>query len=377
MVGSGSFLRELDEAIAKGSVESREQALWHATDLLISGRYSDDQIWIFGEVIGRLAEEIEITARMQLSRRLAVIDHAPTKVINTLAFDDSIEVAGPVLRQSERLDTRSLVANAKSKSQKHLLAISQRNSIVEAVTDVLVARGDKEVARTVTANPGARFSKFGFLHLTRRSENDSILAEQLGARRDIPRHIFQQLIAKASDDVRRKLKHEHPEIADKIQTVVTDVEGTVHAKFGPASKSYFAAKNAVMALHRVGKLGENELWDYAMSHKTEEVTVALSILCKLSANVVERTLTDNNHEMILVLAKTLGLSWMTTMALLFLGAPNHRIIAGDLEDLKKAFDRLEIETAKDILRTYRTRKELAATNSGPRRLPQLHTASRS
>ena len=64
--------------------------------------------------------------------------------------------------------------------------------------------------------------------------------------------------------------------------MVTDVEGTVHAKFGPASKSYFAAKKAVMALHRYGNLGENEIWDYAMSHKTEETTVALSLLCALA-----------------------------------------------------------------------------------------------
>ncbi len=120
MVESGAFLRELDEAIARGSAEGRERALWHATDLLISGRYSDDQIWIFGEVIGRLAEDIEVTARAQLAKRLAVIDHAPTKVINALAFDDSIEVAGPVLRQSMRLDARTLVANANSKSQNHL-----------------------------------------------------------------------------------------------------------------------------------------------------------------------------------------------------------------------------------------------------------------
>jgi len=36
-----SILQELDDAIIKGSPESRERALWHATDLLIAGRYSD------------------------------------------------------------------------------------------------------------------------------------------------------------------------------------------------------------------------------------------------------------------------------------------------------------------------------------------------
>jgi hypothetical protein len=50
---------------------------------------------------------------------------------------------------------------------------------------------------------------------------------------------------------------------------------------------------------------------------------------------------------------------------LFLGAPIHRIVAHDLDDLKKAFDRLNVEIAKDVLKRYRSRKELAAASSGP------------
>jgi Uncharacterized protein conserved in bacteria len=117
-----SFLSDLDEAVARGTAESRERALWHATDLLIAGRYSDDEIWTFGEVIGRLADEIEVAARAQLSKRLANFDNAPINIIHKLAFDDSIDVAGPVLRESEQLDDNALIANATTKSQSHLLA---------------------------------------------------------------------------------------------------------------------------------------------------------------------------------------------------------------------------------------------------------------
>jgi uncharacterized protein (DUF2336 family) len=81
------------------------------TDLLIAGRYTDDEIWMFGEVIGRLEQDIGVAARAQLAKRLARVDNAPINIINKLAFDDSIDVAGPVLRQSERLDAQALVAN--------------------------------------------------------------------------------------------------------------------------------------------------------------------------------------------------------------------------------------------------------------------------
>ena len=59
MTAAKSFLTDLDDAILRGTSESRTRALWHTTDLLIAGRYSDDEIWTFGEVIGRLADEIE------------------------------------------------------------------------------------------------------------------------------------------------------------------------------------------------------------------------------------------------------------------------------------------------------------------------------
>src|SRR5216684_1923182 len=358
-----SFLSDLDDAVARGTAESRKRALWHATDLLIAGRYSDDEIWIFGEVIGRLADEIEVAARAQLAKRLADFDNAPINIIHKLAFDDSIDVAGPVLRESEQLDDNALIANATTKSQSHLLAISQRKSIGETVTDVLVARGDQDVVNSVASNAGARFSDFGFLHMVKRAEGDSILAEQLGLRGDIPRRVFQQLIAKASEDVKKRLERERPAIVDQIQTSVTDVTGTLQSKFGPISRSYFVAKRLVTTQHQQGNLNENSISGYAQSHRFEEVTIGLSLLCSLPADVIERALADKNREMLLVLAKALDFSWQTTMSLLFLGAKDHRITAQDLNDLEREFGRLNLETSRSVLKFYQTRKSAAGTES--------------
>ncbi len=168
-----SFLRELDDAVARGTPESRLRALWHTTDLLIAGRFSDDDIWTFGEVIARLADEIEVAARAQLARRLARFDSAPANIIHKLAFDNSIDVAGPVLKGSESLEAYALVANVCTKSQSHMLAISKRKSLAPTVTDELVIRGNREVVNSVATNDGARFSEVGFLHMIKRAEGDS------------------------------------------------------------------------------------------------------------------------------------------------------------------------------------------------------------
>ena len=254
--------------------------------------------------------------------------------------------------------------------KQHFLAISKRKSISYDVTDVLVERGAVEVVASVAANKGARFSSSGFLHLLRRSEGDHILAEHVVLRKDIPRHIFQQLISKASNEVKRKLERERPEMGTQIQAVVTDVAGAVHARFGPASKNYFAAKRTVAKLHQYGTLAEDQVFEFAHSLKFNETAVALSLLCALPIDVVERALINNNKEIILLLAKAMDFSWTTTMSLLFLGAPNYRITAGDLDGMKKEFVRLNVQTSKQVLKVYQSRRE-AATERGLH-LPQLH-----
>jgi Uncharacterised protein conserved in bacteria (DUF2336) len=372
MTENRSYLEVLDEAISRGTQASRLEALWHATDLLIAGQYSDEQIWVFGEIIARLAQEIEDAARIQLAKRMARIDQAPRNLLHQLAFDDSIEIAGPILQQSEGLSTRMLVENARLKSQKHLLAISNRKSIPTEVTDVLVARGNQEVLNTVTKNAGASFSNSGFLHLITRSDNDSILAENLGRRTDIPRHIFQQLIARASDEVKQKLLDERPDLKREIQNTVTDVTGKLHLKFGPASKDYFVAKRLVGIVHQQGQLTEAKMFEYAQGRKMDEVVVGLSLLCALPVNVTERALVDVTGDLLLVLTRAIGFSWTTAMALLFLGARDHQISASDLEAKNKEFETLSLKASKSIVEFYQSRKNLMAEDDSLRRLPQLH-----
>ncbi len=103
-----SALNDLNKAIAQGSEKARARALWHTCDVLTAGSYSEDDIWTFGEVIDRLAEEIESSTLAQLSERLAQHDNAPKQTLRRLAMDDSIEVAGKILQYSDRLDVNTL-----------------------------------------------------------------------------------------------------------------------------------------------------------------------------------------------------------------------------------------------------------------------------
>ena len=94
---------------------------------------------------------------------------------------------------------------AQTKSQAHLQAISARQMLGEAVTDVLVRRGDREVARSVADNRGARISETGFFRLVKRAESDGVLAEKVGLRPDIPPPMFRELLTRATAVVHQRL----------------------------------------------------------------------------------------------------------------------------------------------------------------------------
>src|SRR6201992_2984031 len=137
---------------------------------------------------------IETYAKELLSKRLAPGDRPRPLTVRALEFDDLIEVAAPVLSQSERLDDEALIENARNKSQAHLMAISTRKVLSGAVTDVLVLRGNNEVIQSAVNNPGAEFSERGFSRLLNRAEGDDILTTCIGLRPTIPRHLYLKLI---------------------------------------------------------------------------------------------------------------------------------------------------------------------------------------
>ena len=369
MIETGDVMEDLNEAIERGSSESRARALWHATDILVEGEFSEEQIRIFGDVITRLADEIEVAARAELSRRLAHSNNAPPKVVQMLAFDDAIEVAGPVLQFSPRLDARSLVANIRSKGQPHLLAIAKRASVPVEVTDELVTRGNQEVVQSVAANSGACFSDFGFRQMIKRAETDSVLAERVGLRKEIPPQMLRQLIAKASEDVRRKLERERPELAPEIHASVSRAAGSLYSRFGPGGEaSFLALKRAVTETYNAGRLTEKSILAHALAHRFEEAVIGMSLLSALPADVVEEMFVVNKRDMILVLSKAVGFSWETAMALLFLGAENHRISSSELDDLKAEFKRADIRMSRSILEVYQSHWRAGGDEAGRVRL---------
>ena len=362
------LLDELEAALTSGSIPRRVDILSRITDLFVNNaeNYSEEQIGLFDDVMARLVNAIETQARAKLAQRLAPIANAPSNVIHMLAFDDDIEVAGSVLSLSERLDERDLLISAGTKSQKHLFAISKRRTLSEAVTNVLVERGDCDVVHSVVKNSGARFSDAGFRLLVNRSADDDKLATEVGLRGDIPRAHFLVLLEKASIEVRSRLSAENPQAMTAIEGVVAEVASDIREETRNTSPDFAAAQEAVERQHRVRRIGEADVYQYARDRKFEETAIALSIMCDTPIDVVERALLDPGAEIILILAKVAELSQATTKAILLLRAADRGMSAKDLDQALTSFGKLQPDTARRVLSFFRARvKKPMSTTAEP------------
>ena len=360
-----SAIDALIEAVATGDVKERLRVLQRVTDLFVAGSrgYSDRQIALFDDVLQRLAAEIETKARAKLAHRLANVSAAPPQIVRKLAFDDEIEVAAPVLVHSQQLSDADLVENARTKSQEHLFAIAQRLKLSEAVTDVLVERGNDRVVRKVVKNKGARFSLAGYGKLTARASRDRKLTLMLGQRSDIPRHYFLKLLETASAEVRARLEAANRQAAAAIRASIDDVATAMQREARENSGEYSAAARTAARRFRRRSVTEANVHGPARAQEFERTAAALARLGNFPIDLVERALIDEGEDMVLILARAAGCSWSTVKELLQMGVAKRRLWPDDVTQAFERYRRLSQETACSIVKFHERRVKLRSVGN--------------
>ncbi len=350
-----SLLPELEDVVQHGSADKRAKTLDRITSLFLDGaeKFKPEHVALFDDVIGCLIEAIEVKALAELAHRLAPVPNAPQRVVTTLAKNDNIAVAGPVLKQASISDP-DLKYIAETKSQAHLLALSTRLGISETLSDVLVRRGDGEVVRSVANNHKARLSDTAFNTLVKRAERDGVLAEKVGLRTDIPPRLFRQLLMKASGVVQQRLLAQaKPDTQAEIRRVLAKVTEEVAAKAAP--RNYTAALAAVQARHKERKLTEADVADYAKSGKYEETIAALATVSTVPVEVVDRLVNGERADPVLILARAAGFGWRTVRAIMA-ARPDAKPTGQTLDTARENYERLTPATAQRVVRFWQVRQ---------------------
>jgi uncharacterized protein (DUF2336 family) len=361
-----NLIDELESTVAAKDIRRRAEMLRRVADLFDTGsaRFSGDQIALFDDVMTRLLDEIDVAARAAFGRRLCAAPNAPPNTLRALALDDAIEVSGPILSQSMQLTEGTLIEGATTKSQDHLLAISRRASLSELVTDVLVERGNGEVARSTAANNGARFSERGYSTLARRARTDERLAVCVWLRPEVPRRHLLKIFADASEAVRRKLAAVDPTRGQLFRDMLAKASNRVQAKAREGSPEYAAAYSHVRSLRDAGGLGETQLAAFANAGKFDETSIALALMCDVPIGLTERVMAQERSEEIILIARASGFSWDTARAILTLQAEAKAGAAHELDRHRATFAELKPDTAKKAIGFYRLREQMTLQTIG-------------
>lgn len=357
-----SLISELETAVKGGTSERRLDTLRRVTDLFLidADRFSEEQIQVFDDVLCLLIDRVETKAKAELSARLAPVDHAPHEVVRTLAHDDAIDVAGPVLANSKQLSDSDLIEIARTKSQGHLLAISSREVVGEGVTDVLLDRGDRQVVHKLAGNSGAKFSEVGYRTLVRKADGDETLASLVGMRLDLPIKFFRELLLRATEAVRsRLLATAPPEAQDEIRRVLEQI-----ARAAPEEpqRSYTQAEQYVIQMHERGLLNESVLYNFAVRRSHEEMTAALALLAGAPIDMIARLVQGLRTDTLLIPCKAAGLAWPTVEAILRNRHAGHTVSEQVVALAKGDYAKLTRETAARTMRFGQARRAAGASD---------------
>jgi uncharacterized protein (DUF2336 family) len=361
MPGAGqAIINEIEAAIGGGSTAKCIETAGRVTDLFLAsaGRFDNEQIELSDNVLERLIKTIElrsvtdISARIalvELSAQLAPIPQAPPSVVRQLARNDEISIAAPVLQESARLDEDDLVEIARSKGEPHLLAISSRWWLKEAVTDALISRRFPSVSRRLVSNPGARVSANGYAIIVTQAASNPELAVEAGIRVDLPADLRQKLLINATEAVRTKLlSRAPPHLFEEIRNAIATATASADREMSKV-RDFTAAKRFVAQLKDKKELNEAALADFAKWKRYEETVVALAELSQSTIDVIRPLMQSLRDDGLLVACKATGLGWETTVAILECRYSTGSLGPAELARARTHFASITVENAKRML----------------------------
>ena len=199
---------QLEQLARNGSAESTGELVNALTDLFCSAdeaRRAQVSL-VYGDILLRVLERLENDARSALSKRIAPQTGAPSDVLKTLASDDDISVARPVLEKSASLSDEELAEIAEKVPGEYLLLLASRPDVEPELAKVIAHKGDKPHLHVLTRNQNASLCQESFDTLVARARKDPTLQEALAERQDLPKPAAARLVLFLSRELCQRVK---------------------------------------------------------------------------------------------------------------------------------------------------------------------------
>lgn len=346
-------LAKLADLARDHTAAGRKSLIKTLTDLFVSaGDDRDEQIsLLFGDIVLKVLGQLEEETRIILSKRMCREKAAPRELMVKLA-QDTIAVAEPALEHSPALTSEDLVAIASSASMEHLGAIAGRVSVDEAVTSVLVDRGDAKVLSKVAENQGAEFADAAFLKLVEKARSNVSIQAALIKRPDLPDEAAQALLPFLTEELKERitaLGADNTLVQLLAERAATEVAARAQKLDEAREQSNALIRDVVSKKTKI----DDAVTLFARADRTAELGMLLARVSGLPSGAVSQLLFSASDKPLIILCKANGVTSDAYKDILTMRARRLRIGGLELNSAIQRYAALSEEGARRSLETLK------------------------
>ena len=360
MAQTFEHLENLARLAKETGSEGRQELLRDVTGIFMESPpeiLSETEVQYFGDIMGKLAFELEMQVRQHLSETLADVGAAPRELVTQLASDE-IEVARPVLMKSSVLQDSDLLKIIKQCGQEHLMAMTVRPEVSEQISDAIVEKGNDEVLGSLAGNAGAKLSETALQTMVQRSEDgNETLQESLVLREGLPKEMMETVYQHVSGALKEHILSMGlgvggSEVDEMLAQASDWLGGGKDGGPSPAEK-FIDRKEALKQLNPA------LLLKLLREDKVAEFVAGLARLAKLELSSARQAISDKSGEKLAVICKSLEIDVDAFSEMADLLDTEKARDAEDKAALVGVYGRISTESAQRAIRFLKTRKKLS------------------
>lgn len=337
------------------SVESRRELSEIIVDLFEnrSDILTDRERHMMFDIMRSLVHDVEVSVRKSFVLMVQALPDAPVSLVRDLASDE-IDVAYPLLTQSNLLRDEDLIDIIRARTREHQLAITLRGEIDANVSDALVEMADEGVIENLLHNQNARISEATMDYLVEQSQRFDSFQGPLLNRNDLGENLAQRMFMWVSAALR---KHIVDRYELDTETVDALLEKAAQEGYEEERRDSPKSKKLVAAMRDGGAIRPNTL----IAALTDgEIALFVSLFAELSGvneNLVKRIVFEDGGEGLAITCKATHMTEMQFSLIFRLSRkarPNERsaFVGHDIHALLELYRKMSQEVAMKVVHRW-------------------------
>jgi len=345
----------------EGSSEKRRALLRELTEHFFgSTTRTASEDALYGSVLASLAADMETAVRAELAVRFSGAPDAPHTLIRRLANDEAA-VARAVLATSPVLTDEDLLGVVRKHGQAHLRAVSARPSVSEAVSDVIVERGDDETLGTLLRNDGARLSRKSSEAAVERAKVNPALHEATVSRASLPADLLNEMYFVVEARLRTRILEQNARMDPALlESALAAGRARVATDDGALPADYAECSAYVEELRAAGQLTPQMLARFLRSGSRTSFLISLAQLADVDFHTAASIVEKKELDALALICKAADLdrALFLTFAVVILNTEENAM--GKAQSYAKMYGDLQRDVALRTLRFWRMRRSAEA-----------------